>query len=92
MRDYIKWNFEEEAKKASSDFPNPTYEIIEDTYVIHYKVYVNEQPSELPLDHVSTLKNSFSFWENQELKTNEQKARIQFEMTDQKQEANVWVT
>jgi len=92
LRDYTKWNFEEEAKTASSDFPNPTYEVIDDTYVIHYKVYVNEQPQGLPLDHVSTLKNSFSFWEEQELKTNNQKAKIQFEITDKKQEANVWVT
>ncbi|MBI5860485.1 MAG: matrixin family metalloprotease [Nitrosarchaeum sp.] len=92
LRDYRKWNFEEEAKTASSNFPDPTYEIIDDVYVIHYKVFVNEQPSGLPLDHVSTLQNSFSFWENQELVTNGQKARMVFEITNQKQEANVWVT
>ena len=92
LRDYIKWNFEEEVKKASSSFPSPTYEIVNGTYVIHYKVYVNEQPSGLPLDHVSTLKNSFRFWENQELSTNNQKAKVEFETTDQKHEANVWVT
>lgn len=92
LRDYIKWNFEEEAKNASSKFPDPTFEIIDDTYVIHYKVFVNEQPSGLPLDHVSTLKNSFGFWENQELKTNDKNARVQFEIVDNKFEANVWVT
>ena len=92
LRDYIKWNFEEEVKTASSNFPDPTYEIIDEVDVIYYKVFVNEQPSGLPLDHVSTLKNSFLFWENQELSTNEQKARIKFEITNQKQEANVWVT
>jgi len=92
LRDYIKWNFEEEVKTASINFPNPTYEIIDDAYVIHYKVFVNEQPIGLPLNHVSTLQNSFLFWENQELITNGQKARIEFETTNQKQEANVWVT
>ena len=46
----------------------------------------------MPLDHVSTLQNSFLFWENQELSTNGQKARMEFEITNQKYEANVWVT
>jgi hypothetical protein len=44
------------------------------------------------LDHVSTLQNSFLFWENQELSTEGQKARMEFEITTQKHEANVWVT
>ncbi|MCV0430268.1 M57 family metalloprotease [Nitrosopumilus sp.] len=92
LRDYVKWNFEEQVKKASEKFPDPTYQIEDDTYIINYKVYINEQPTGLPLDHVSTLSNSFEFWENQELTTNEQKAKIQFEITDLKHEANVWVT
>ena len=92
LRDYIKWNFEEEVKSASSNFPDPTYEIIDDVYVIHYKVFVNEQPTGLPLNHVSTLQNSFLFWKNQELNTNGQKARMEFEITNQKRDANVWVT
>lgn len=92
LRDYVKWNFEEEVKTAASNFPDPTYQIINKTYVIYYKVFVNEQPTGLPLDHVSTLQNSFLFWENQELSTNGQKAKIEFEITDKKHEANVWVT
>ena len=92
LRDYIKWNFEEEVKSASSNFPDPTYEIIDDVYVIHYKVFVNEQPTGLPLNHVSTLQNSFLFWKNQELSTSGQKARMELEITNQKQDANVWVT
>ena len=92
FRDYVKWNFEEEAKRASNNFPDPTYEIIDDTYVIYYKVYINEQPSGLPLDHISTLSNSFAFWEEKELSTNNQKAKIKFEITNLKHEANVWVT
>ncbi|MCV0392420.1 MAG: matrixin family metalloprotease [Nitrosopumilus sp.] len=92
LRDYVKWNFEEEVKKASENFPNPTYEIVDDIYIIYYKVYINEQPTGLPLDHVSTLENSFVFWEKQELNSNNQKAKIVFEMTEKKHEANVWVT
>jgi tetratricopeptide (TPR) repeat protein len=92
LRDYIKWNFEEEVKTASSNFPDPTYQIIDEVYVIHYKVFVNEQPTGLPLDHVSTLQNSFLFWENQDLSTDGHKARMEFEITDQKHEANVWIT
>jgi hypothetical protein len=92
LRDYIKWNFENEVKKASESFPNPTFEIVDETYIVNYKVYINEQPTGLPLDHVSTLKNSFSFWEGQELTSNDQKTKMKFEVTNQKYEANVWVT
>ena len=46
----------------------------------------------MPLDHTSTLKNSFEFWEKVELKTNNQDARIVFEITPTKAGANVWVT
>lgn len=92
LRDYVKWNFENEVKQASEKFPDPTYEVIDETYIINYKVFINEQPTGLPLDHVSTLKNSFLFWEEQELSTNNQKAKMKFEVTTQKHEANVWVT
>ncbi|NNM03054.1 MAG: matrixin family metalloprotease [Nitrosopumilus sp.] len=92
LRDYVKWNFEAEVSKASSNFPDPTYEIVDGTYNILYKVFINEQPTGLPLDHVDTLQNSLAFWEKQELNTNDQKAKIKFEITNQKHEANVWVT
>jgi len=92
LRDYIKWNFEEEVKKASEKFPDPTYKIVDETVIIYYKVFINEQPTGLPLDHVSTLENSFIFWEEQELNTNNQKAKMKFEVTNLKYEANVWIT
>ena len=92
LRDYIKWNFENEVKKASDSFPDPSFEVIDDTYIINYKVFINEQPTGLPLDHVSTLSNSFNFWEKQELSTNNEKAKMRFEITNKKYEANVWVT
>jgi hypothetical protein len=92
LRDYVKWNFDQQVKMPSSGFPDPTYEIINDTYIIKYKVYINQQPIGLPLDHVSTLENSLEFWESKELKTNNQKAKMIFEITQLKHEANVWVT
>ena len=92
LRDYIKWNFEQEAKSAAEKFPDPEFKVEYNTYTIFYKVFVNEQPSGLPLDHVSTLNDSFAFWEEQDLSVNGQKANVKFELTDLKHEANVWVT
>jgi len=92
LRDYVKWNFEEEVKSAAGSFPNATYEIVNGTYVIHYKIFVNEQPSGLPLDHVGTLNNSLNFWKQQPFSVNEQPAVVEFSYTNLKSEANVWVT
>ena len=92
LRNVEKWNFKEEVEKSSADFPSPTYEIVNQEYIIKYKIYINEQPQGLPLDHTSTLENSFEFWEGVELKTNDQNAKIIFEVTKSKSEANVWIT
>ena len=92
LRDYVKWNFEEGVKTAYGKFPDPTYEVVGGVYHIHYKVYINEQPSGLPLDHVSTLENSLAFWETQELSAINGKAKVKFVVTNLKHEANVWVT
>ncbi len=93
LRDYVKWNFEEEAKMAQDKFPDPTYQIENEVYIYHYKIFINEQPPGLPLDHTSTLKNSFEFWEEQKLIDKlDQDARVKFEITNLKYEANVWIT
>ena len=92
LRDYIKWNFEEQAKLAAETFPRPTYEIIDEVVIVYYKVFINNQPPGLPLDHVYTLKSSFLFWEEQEFDTNNEKAKVKFEITNLRHEANVWVT
>ncbi len=92
LRDYIKWNFETEATRASTSFKDPTFVMEGDTIILQYIIYVNEQPSGLPLDHASTLKDSIAFWEAQELSANNQKARVNFEFTNLKADANVWVT
>ena len=92
LRDVEKWNFNKEVERSSNDFPSPTYEIINGTYIIKYKIYINEQPIGLPLDHTSTLKNTFEFWEKVELNTNNQDAKVIFEVTKSKTDANVWIT
>mgnify|MGYP000406774239 CR=1 FL=1 len=92
LRDYVKWNFEQQVKNPSSEFPDPTYEIIDGTYIITYKIFINDQPVGLPLNHKNTLENTFEFWEVQELKTDKQNARVIFEITKFKHEANVWIT
>jgi len=92
LRDYVIWNFDEEAAKVAAKFPDPTYEMVNGTYIIHYKIYVNKQPSGLPLDHVSTFENSLHFWQAQDFNVNNQKAKVDFSFTNMKHEANVWVT
>jgi len=92
LRDYIKWNFDQEAQSAAGHFPDPTYEIVDGVYVIHYKIFVNEQPTGLPLDHVSTFNESIKFWEQEEFSVNDQNGRVFFSYTNLKSEANVWVT
>jgi tetratricopeptide (TPR) repeat protein len=63
---------------------------------IEYNVYVNDQPKHLPLDHVSTLKNAFAFWESTELTANykgvKYPATVTFHQVNLKSDANVWVT
>lgn len=92
LRDKNKWNYDQQVQSSSAHFPDPTYEIINGTYIIKYKAFVNEQPVGLPLDHVNTLKNSFQFWGQQELKVKEFDAKMKFEIINIKQDANVWIT
>jgi len=93
-KDYNKWNLEQFINKPEI-FPdrNVWFDQETDRYVIEYKIYINEQPLGLPIDHVNTLKNSFSFWEKYEFDTSDdKKAVIKFVTTEAKFEANVWVT
>jgi len=93
-KDYNKWNLEQYIIKAEV-FPdrNIRFDPETDRYVIEYKVHINEQPVGLPIDHVNTLENSFSFWEKYEFNTtDDKKAVIDFETTGTRAEANVWVT
>ena len=93
-KDYHKWNLEQFINKPEI-FPNRNVWIDPETdrYVIEYKIYINDQPHGLPIDHVSTLENSFSFWEKYEFNTSDgKKAVVNFDTTEAKFEANVWVT
>ncbi len=92
LRDYVKWNFDQEVQTFPERFPDPTYYMVDDMIVIKYLIYVNEQPSGLPLDHAGTLDDSLRFWLDRELVVRGQDARVVFEYTTQKHEANVWVT
>ena len=93
-KDYHKWNLELFLDKPEV-FPDRKIHIDSETgkYVIEYLIYVNEQPPGLPIDHVSTLENSFDFWEKFEFNTADgKKAIAKFSTTGIKGEANVWVT
>ena len=92
LRNTVTWNFEQQVGSSSSEFPDPTYEVIDGTYIITYKIFINHQPDGLPLNHKNTLENTFKFWEGQELKSDGQNAKIIFEVTKSKNEANVWIT
>ena len=93
-KDYHKWNLEQFLNKPES-FPDRNVWIDPETdnYVIEYLIYVNEQPLGLPIDHISTLEDSFNFWEKYEFNTTDgKKAAAKFSTTNKKFEANVWVT
>jgi len=94
LRDYQKWNFEQQLEIGTRDFPDATYELIDNTYHLYYRVYINEQPSGLPLDHVSTLSNSFLYWENSDLGNSKDghDVKVHFIPTKIKSESNLWVT
>ena len=93
-KDYHKWNLEQFLNKPET-FPDRNVFIDSETgkYVIEYLIYINEQPPGLPIDHINTLKNSFNFWEKHEFSTSDgEKAIAKFYTTNNKSEANVWVT
>ena len=93
LRDYVKWNFEQQIQIGNKSFPNPEYVLINDVYHLEYKIYIKDQPNGLPLDHVSTLVDSFEYWEGIELEANDgQAVKIHFVTTKSKIDANLWVT
>jgi len=93
LRDYVKWNYDQQVEIGNKSFPNPEYVLRDDVYYLEYKIYVNDQPPGLPLDHVSTLVNSFKMWEKEEFTANDdKKVKINFVTTKTKTDANLWVT
>lgn len=92
LRDYEQWNFEQQAKAGSSGFPDPSITRANNTYVLNYKIFVNKQPTGLPLDHVSTLSQSTKFWESQVFNSTRGNAIVKLTYTESKSDANIWVT
>jgi len=93
LRDYEKWNYDQQVEIGNQGFPNPEYVLIDDIYHLEYKIYINEQPVGLPLDHVSTLVDSFKMWEETEFDASDGKeVKIHFVTTNMKSDANLWVT
>ena len=93
LRDYEKWNYDQQVEIGNQGFPNPEYVLIDDIYHLEYKIYINEQPVGLPLDHVSTLVDSFKMWEETEFDASDGKeVKIHFVTTKMKSDANLWVT
>ena len=93
-KDYSKWNLEQFLNNPDI-FPDRKIWVDPETdrYVIDYVVYINEQPLGLPIDHVTTLANSFDYWEKREFDASDgKKAIAKFSVTNKKAEANVWVT
>jgi len=94
-KDYHKWNLEQFVNRPDA-FPdrNVWLDPETDRYVIEYKVYINNQPDGLPIDHVSTLENSFSFWEKYTnlISNDGKKVVVRFDTTGIQGEANIWVT
>ena len=93
-KDYHKWNLEQFLQR-SDIFPDRKVVLDPETdsYVIEYKIYINDQPPGLPIDHISSLENSYNFWEKYEFDTSDDKrATVKFVTTNFKSEATVWVT
>ena len=94
-KDYHKWNLEQFINRPNI-FPDRYVWLDPETdrYVIEYKVYINDQPDGLPIDHVSTLENSFSFWEKYTnlISNDGKKVVVRFDTTGIRGEANIWVT
>ena len=87
-----KWNL---GVNRSQDFFEPVkMYLVDDVHVVEYKIFINDQPPNLPLDHTGTLQNSFKFWEDVEFTHNNdgKKVIIKFVVTNSKADASAWVT
>ena len=88
-----KWNLGRYLDRPLDNFEPVNITLSGDTYIIEYKIFVNEQPPRLPLDHMGTLQNSFKFWEEKDrILVNGKKAIIKFELTNLRSDASAWVT
>jgi len=89
-----RWNLGQYLERPKDFFEPAKVYSVDDTYIIEYKIFVNEQPPRLPLDHTGVLQNSFRFWEEQELTSGNdgKKVIIKFVTTNLRSDASTWVT
>ena len=89
-----RWNLGQYLERPKDYFEPAKVYSVDDTYVIEYKIFVNEQPPRLPLDHMGALQNSFRFWEEQELTSanDSKKVIVKFVTTDLRSDASAWAT
>jgi len=89
-----KWNLGGYLNRSQDFFESAKMYLVDDVYVVEYKIFVNDQPHGLPLDHTGTLQNSFKFWEDSEFTHNNdgKKVIIKFVVTNSKADASAWVT
>ena len=92
-KDSHKWNLEQFLSNPNA-FPDREVLVEPDgNYLIKYNVHINEQPDGLPIDHVSTLNDSFRFWEKIEHNTSDgKKAKVSFTTVGDRSNASIWVT
>jgi len=89
-----RWNLGQYLERPKDYFEPAKVYSVDDTYVIEYKIFINEQPPRLPLDHMGALQNSFRFWEEQELTSanDGKKVIVKFVTTDLRSDASAWAT
>jgi len=89
-----KWNLGQYLDRPKDFFEPAKVYSVDDTYIIEYKIFVNEQPPRLPLDHMGALHDSFRFWEEQELTSGNdgKKVIIKFVTTNLRSDASTWIT
>jgi hypothetical protein len=89
-----RWNLGQYLDRPKDFFEPAKVYSVDDTYIIEYKIFINEQPPRLPLDHMGALHDSFRFWEEQELTSGNdgKKVIIKFVTTNLRSDASTWVT
>ena len=87
------WKWSVPGLDNQNSFPDREVSLIDDVYHIKYKIYVSPQPASLPLNHVSTLENSFKYWEGRTfIASDDKKVIFHLEITERSDLGNVWVT
>ncbi|MGI0082039.1 MAG: M57 family metalloprotease, partial [Nitrosopumilaceae archaeon] len=92
LRDPEKWNLEQIGSSVIQSLPDPTYTIEDGTYVVHYKIHINEIPSGIPFDYKGTLGKSLIFWSQQNFSYNGKPLVFDFTYNEEKYDSNVIVT